>query len=89
MMEGPDEFFGPVNMGNPHEFTILELAKMAIRLTGSKSKIIFEPLPADDPTQRKPDISLAESKLGWKPAVALEQGLLKTIKYFIEALKTA
>ena len=88
MMNGPDEFFGPVNMGNPGEFTILELAKLAIKLTNSKSKIIFEPLPADDPTQRKPDITLAENTLGWRPTVELEEGMVKTINYFIEALKT-
>ena len=75
-------FAGPVNLGNPAEFTMLELAKMVIRLTGSASKIVHMPLPEDDPVQRKPVISLAEKKLGWKPTVALEQGLLQTIEYF-------
>lgn len=82
MMNGPDDFFGPVNIGNPGEFTILQLAQKVIELTGSASKIIFQPLPADDPAQRRPDISLAKSKLDWEPRVALEQGLLSTIEYF-------
>ncbi|MDZ7698771.1 MAG: UDP-glucuronic acid decarboxylase family protein [Deltaproteobacteria bacterium] len=82
MMEGPDTFVGPVNLGNPCEFTILQLAEMIIRLTGSKSEIVFEPLPQDDPLQRKPDIMLAGEKLNWKPTIALETGLEKTIAYF-------
>ena len=83
MMNTDDDFTGPVNIGNPGEFSILELANEVIRLTGSKSKIIFEPLPQDDPKQRKPDISLAFEKLnGWKPTVKLEEGLTKTIAFF-------
>jgi UDP-glucuronate decarboxylase len=81
-MNGPDDFTGPVNMGNPGEFSILELAEMVIRLTGNKSKIIFEPLPQDDPVQRQPDISLAKERLDWRPRINLEEGLKKTIKYF-------
>ena len=77
-----ENFIGPVNLGNPGEFTMLELAEKVIRLTGSKSKLVFMPLPADDPTQRKPDISLAKEKLKWKPTIALEDGLKETIEYF-------
>lgn len=88
MMNTGDDFTGPVNIGNPGEFSMLELANEVIRQTGSKSKIIFEPLPQDDPKQRKPDISLAFEKLdGWKPNVKLEEGLAKTIAYFDELLK--
>lgn len=75
-------FMGPVNLGNPAEFTMLELAEMVIRLTGSRSKIVHLPLPADDPVQRKPVIRLAEERLAWVPSVTLEQGLLQTIEYF-------
>jgi UDP-glucuronate decarboxylase len=83
MMKTGDEFQGPVNIGNPGEFTMLELAETIIRLTKSKSKITFHPLPADDPIQRKPDISLAQEKLdNWEPTIHLEQGLIKTIDYF-------
>ena len=82
MMNGPDDFTGPVNMGNPGEFSMLELAEMVINLTGSKSKIIFEPLPQDDPMQRQPDISLAKERLGWEPRLNLEEGLKRTIEYF-------
>ncbi len=82
MMNGPDSFVGPVNIGNPGEFTIMELAQKVIKLTNSKSKIVQMPLPADDPTQRKPDITLAKAKLGWEPKVSLDQGLPKTIAYF-------
>ena len=81
MMEQED-FTGPVNLGNPAEFTILELAKQVIRLTGSASGIVHEPLPQDDPMQRRPDISLASEKLGWEPMVPLEEGLAQTISYF-------
>ncbi len=81
-----DDFTGPVNIGNPSEFTILELAEKIINLTKSSSKIIHKPLPSDDPTQRCPDISLAEEKLGWSPKIELEEGLSKTIAYFIEKL---
>ncbi len=73
---------GPVNLGNPGEFTMKELAEKVIALTGSRSKIVYEPLPEDDPRQRKPDISLAKAKLGWEPTVPLEQGLRQTIEYF-------
>ncbi len=82
MMNGPDEFVGPVNLGNPVEFTMLELAKLVIELTGSTSKIVYKAMPADDPSQRQPDISLAKAKLGWEPKIALRDGLIKTIEYF-------
>ena len=82
MMGTPKGFLGPVNLGNPAEFTILELAEILIRMTGSRAKIVFKPLPQDDPTQRKPDITLAQKKLGWQPRVPLEEGLAKTIEYF-------
>ncbi len=87
MMDSEDDFIGPVNMGNPGEFTILELAKKIIDMTGSRSKIVFQPLPADDPMQRKPDINLAKEKLKWEPKIPLEQGLKKTIAYFDQLLK--
>jgi UDP-glucuronate decarboxylase len=77
-----DDFTGPVNIGNPGEFTIRELAEKVIQLTGASSKIIFMPLPADDPMQRQPDIGLARTKLGWEPKIDLEEGLLKTIEFF-------
>ncbi|MEI6433544.1 MAG: UDP-glucuronic acid decarboxylase family protein [Bacteroidota bacterium] len=82
LMNSREEFTGPVNIGNPNEFTMLELAEKVIRLTGSKSKIIYMPLPADDPTQRQPNISLAKKELGWEPKVMLEEGLMKTIEFF-------
>ncbi|MGW8256816.1 MAG: UDP-glucuronic acid decarboxylase family protein [Thermoguttaceae bacterium] len=82
LMDAPDEFIGPVNLGNPGEFTILELAKMVTEMTESRSKIVFLPLPADDPLQRKPDITLAREQLGWEPKVSLREGLLKTIEWF-------
>jgi UDP-glucuronate decarboxylase len=82
MMASPDRFIGPVNMGNPNEFTILELAEKVIKLTGSKSKIIYKPLPSDDPLMRQPDISLAKKELNWSPKIELEEGLIKTIDYF-------
>lgn len=82
LMNSRAEFTGPCNIGNPMEFTMLELADMVIRLTGSKSKITFQPLPQDDPVQRRPVIDLAKKELGWEPAVGLEQGLMKTIEYF-------
>jgi len=85
-MMNQKNFVGPVNLGNPNEFTILELAEKVIKLTGSNSKIVYKPLPEDDPTQRKPDITLAKQKLNWEPKVQLEEGLNKTIKYFKEAL---
>lgn len=82
MMNGPDDFVGPVNIGNPGEFTILELAQLVLELTGSKSKLVHKPLPADDPTQRQPDITLARKHLGWEPKVPLREGLVKTIEWF-------
>jgi UDP-glucuronate decarboxylase len=88
MMEAPDEFIGPVNLGNPHEFSMLELAREVLDLTGSKSKIEHLPLPQDDPTQRQPDISLARERLNnWEPRVQLREGLEKTIQYFDRLLK--
>ena len=77
-----EDFIGPVNIGNPGEFTILELAEKVIKLTGSKSKIIYQPLPSDDPTQRCPVIDLAKEKLNWQPTIPLEEGLKRTIEYF-------
>lgn len=82
MMENEIGFIGPVNLGNPVETSILDFAKFIIELTGSKSEIVFLPLPSDDPTQRKPDISLAKEKLNWEPSVDVKDGLLKTIEYF-------
>jgi len=82
MMNSPDAFTGPVNIGNPGEYTILELAEKILKVTGSKSKIIFEPLPQDDPLQRQPDITLAKQRLGWEPVTKLDEGLVRTIDYF-------
>ncbi len=82
MMNAPDHVTGPINMGNPSEFTILELAEKVIQQTGSESKIIYQSLPQDDPMQRQPDISLAKKHLNWEPRTALDQGLQKTIEYF-------
>jgi UDP-glucuronate decarboxylase len=82
LMATPDELAGPVNLGNPDEFTIVDLARSVIRLTGSQSVIEHQPLPQDDPLQRRPDIALARSMLGWAPLVALETGLARTIEYF-------
>lgn len=81
-MMNSEDFTGPVNIGNPGEFSMLELANKAIELTGSSSKLVYRPLPQDDPTQRQPDISLAKEKLKWQPEVALDEGLKKTIEYF-------
>ncbi len=81
-----ENFSGPVNIGNPNEFTIKQLAEQVIKLTGSKSKLVFKPLPSDDPKQRRPDISLAQEKLGWNPTIELEEGLKKTIEYFRDHL---
>ena len=87
MMATEDDFTGPVNTGNPDEFTMLERAERVIRLTGSKSEIVFNPLPSDAPKQRKPDISLATRRLGgWSPSGELERGLQKTIEYFKQKL---
>jgi UDP-glucuronate decarboxylase len=82
MMESRDGLTGPVNMGNPDEFSMLELAETIIELTGSKSSIIHKPLPEDDPRQRRPDIHLAKTELGWEPKIALREGLKLTIGYF-------
>ena len=88
MMNTPDSFTGPVNIGNPNEFTILSLAEKVLEMTNSKSKIIHLPLPADDPIQRQPDISIAKKELdGWEPVIQLEEGLAKTINYFKILLK--
>lgn len=86
MMNSRDGFTGPVNLGNPGEFTMLELANLVIRMTDSKSKLVFQPLPQDDPKQRKPVIELAKKELAWEPTIALEEGLEKTIAYFRERL---
>jgi UDP-glucuronate decarboxylase len=88
LMNTPDEFIGPVNLGNPQENSVKELAEMIIRLTDSRSKLICLPLPADDPKQRQPDIGLARRELGWEPKVALEDGLKETISYFRQLLST-
>lgn len=82
MMNSRDGFMGPVNLGNPGEFTMKQLAEMVINLTGSKSKLVYMPLPSDDPTQRKPVIELAKKELSWEPSIKLEDGLVKTIEYF-------
>ena len=86
MMDSPDEFIGPVNLGNPAEFTMLELAERVLRLTDSRSTLVFKPLPEDDPRQRQPDIALAKDRLGWTPRVGLEDGLRETIIYFRSVL---
>ena len=87
MMSTADDFLGPVNIGNPCEFTIKQLAEKVISMTGSRSTIEYKPLPSDDPVKRRPDISLAKERLGWSPKVNLEQGLAKTIAYFEDYLK--
>ena len=86
MMDTPAEFTGPMNIGNPGEFTMIELAEKVLTLAGSRSKLVFEPLPADDPKQRQPDIGLARATIGWEPEVALEDGLKETIAYFRKLL---
>ncbi len=86
MMNGPDDFIGPVNMGNPAECKIIDLAKTIIRLTQSQSPIEYHPLPTDDPKRRQPDISLAKEKLGWEPKINIEKGLEETIQYFRELM---
>ena len=88
MMETENGFIGPVNLGNPDEYNLLELANLILKMTGSKSKIVFKPLPQDDPTRRRPDISLAKKELSWQPKVDLESGLEKTINYYREVLLT-
>ena len=82
LMNTSDDFTGPMNLGNPGEFTILELAELVLEMTNSKSEIVFKPLPQDDPVRRQPDISLAKEKLGWTPKIKLQDGLVKTIEYF-------
>jgi len=89
LMKSPDDFIGPVNVGNPTEFTIEELAHKVVDLTGSRSQIVREPLPQDDPRQRQPDIGLARANLGWEPKVQLDEGLRHTIAYFDELLSNA
>ena len=86
MMESGDEIVGPINMGNPREFTMMELAHRVIQLTGSRSVLVHVPLPEDDPRQRRPDISKARDQLGWEPKVELDEGLVRTIRYFDELL---
>jgi UDP-glucuronate decarboxylase len=82
LMQSPDGVVGPVNLGNPDEYTVLKLAEMILQLIGGRSKIVFKPLPQDDPTQRQPDITVARSTLGWEPKVPLQEGLERTIQYF-------
>jgi len=89
LMESPADVTGPVNLGNPGEFTIRQLAELVIELTGSKSRIVTEPLPPDDPRQRRPDITLAKEKLGWEPKIPLREGLGKAIPYFERVLQNA
>jgi UDP-glucuronate decarboxylase len=86
-MSAPDRVTGPINLGNPEEFTISELADIVVRLTGSRSRVVYKPLPVDDPRQRRPDITLAQTELHWTPKVRLEQGLVRTIAYFEELLR--
>ncbi|UCG28746.1 MAG: SDR family oxidoreductase [Bacteroidales bacterium] len=87
VMEAPDHINSPINLGNPDEFTILDLAKKILEMTGSKSELTYYPLPSDDPMQRKPDITLAQKELKWRPEVSLEKGLTETIEYFKKLLK--
>src|SRR3982751_1874669 len=82
LMESAPEVTGPINLGNPHELSIAEIAETIVRLTGSKSKLVFEPLPEDDPRQRRPDITQARTVLGWEPKTDVEEGLRRTIDYF-------
>ena len=88
VMATDDSFLGPVNLGNPGEFTMLELAEKVLKKVGGKSKIVFQPLPSDDPKMRRPDISLAKEKLGWEPKVKLDEGLDYIIDYFRKKLNT-
>jgi len=87
LMKTPEGFTGPVNIGNPSEFTMIQLAELVLKLTGSRSKLVFQPLPQDDPKQRRPDISLAQRELGWNPTIPLEEGLKRTIEYFKSVVK--
>ncbi len=82
LMNAPDDCIGPINLGNPGEFTIRELAELVLELTGAKCGLVFKPIPPDDPTQRRPDITLAKARLNWEPKVTLREGLLKTIAWF-------
>ena len=86
LMKTPDEFTGPVNIGNPEEISIKDLAHLILKLTRSKSKLLFGPLPENDPARRKPDIQLAKKELGWEPTVGLEAGLKNTIDYFLKTI---
>ena len=88
LMQMPDDFTGPVNLGNPNEFTVKQLAEKVVEMTGSKSSLEYLPLPSDDPVQRKPDISIATKNLGWNPEVQLEDGLISTIRYFETLIKS-
>jgi UDP-glucuronate decarboxylase len=88
LMATPEEFTGPINLGNPTELTIRELAHKIIALTGSRSRLVFKPLPSDDPQQRRPDITLAKNVLDWEPVFPLEEGLLRTIEYFDQLLRS-
>ncbi len=88
LMKSPEDFIGPVNIGNPNEFSMIELAELVLRLVGSSSAIVFMTLPQDDPRQRKPDITLAKSKINWQPHVSLEDGLKETIAYFKKRLQS-
>jgi UDP-glucuronate decarboxylase len=88
VMNTSDDIIGPINLGNPGEFTMLELAEKVQKITGNKNEVIFEPLPKDDPKQRRPDISLAKQVLHWIPKVSLDEGLVKTIDYFRNVLYT-
>ncbi|CAI8722767.1 UDP-glucuronate decarboxylase [Methylococcus capsulatus] len=87
LMDSPDDLTGPINLGNPGEFTIRQLAEKIIAMTGSSSKLVYQPLPVDDPRQRRPDIGLAKEKLGWEPHIPLEEGLVHTIAYFDDLLQ--
>ncbi len=87
LMNAPSEIRGPINLGNPHEFTIRELAHLILELTGSRSKLIFHPLPGDDPKQRRPDITLAKRELKWEPKIQIKEGLMATILYFDQLLR--
>jgi UDP-glucuronate decarboxylase len=89
LMDTADDFVGPVNIGNPRAFTMLELAQKVTQLTGSRSELVFRPLPSDDPVQRQPDISLANKKLRWHPSIELDQGLERTIDYFRQRIQEA
>ena len=88
MMGSEDDVTGPINMGNPHEITVRELAERVLALTGSRSRIVYRPLPQDDPMQRCPDITRARDLLGWTPTIALDNGLARTVAYFEKLLQT-